>query len=134
MSRNNIELEDKSKKITKINTTGVIESNYSDLSLDTEIDTERDKYGLNNSGFPSFPDRKFDNDILEITDNQNTITVEKEDIISKDSYNFGKPPNNFFCKIGNTYACWFDKNDEPRIVIGPHCKSFFNFQGRFIFA
>lgn len=60
-------------------------------------------------------------DLSDGTETESGISVEKDEIISRENFIFNRPKNASYCKIGNTYALWFNRNDEPRIVIGPHC-------------
>ena len=64
-------------------------------------------------------------DLSDPNDSVSNIHIEREEPVTRESYVFKKPSSGLFCKMGNTYAFWFNKNDEPRIVIGPHCK-FYN--------
>lgn len=61
-------------------------------------------------------------DLSDTTETESGISVERDDVISKEMFIFNRPKNASFCRIGNTYAMWFNERDEPRIVIGPHCK------------
>jgi hypothetical protein len=61
-------------------------------------------------------------DLSDSTETESHMTIEKDDVISRNNYILNRVNSRFFCKIGNTYAFWFNKYDEPRIVIGPHCK------------
>lgn len=65
-------------------------------------------------------------DLSDTADTESHINIEKDEIIGRNNHLFNRVQNRFFCKIGNTYAFWFNKNDEPRIVIGPHCKYIIN--------
>lgn len=60
-------------------------------------------------------------DLSDSIDTEGGIHVDKDDIISKENFIFSRPQNVSYCRIGNTYALWFNSKDEPRIVIGPHC-------------
>lgn len=59
-------------------------------------------------------------DFSDSKENDNHLTVERDDNISTDFGLFNRKKEYFFCRLGNTYAFWFNKMDEPRIVIGPH--------------
>jgi hypothetical protein len=50
------------------------------------------------------------------------LKIEKEDIINREVF-FNTQVKRKTRRIGNTWAFMFDKNGDPRIVIGPHCKS-----------
>jgi len=56
---------------------------------------------------------------------ENTIMnleIQKDDYIQKDTLvDIKSDPINNKIRIGNTFAFWYDKNGDPRIVIGPHC-------------
>jgi hypothetical protein len=50
------------------------------------------------------------------------LKIEKEDIINKDMFFGHSPQIKNPRRLGNTFAFFYNKNGEPRIVIGPHCK------------
>lgn len=75
-------------------------------------------------------------DLSDGAETESGINVEKDDIISKESFIFNRPKNSSFCRIGNTYAMWFNSDDEPRIVIGPHCNILYiiSIKGHFMYV
>lgn len=67
-----------------------------------------------------FSERSKPLDYVDLSDPRDTEGSVEVDNTPKDNFIFNRPRNKFINRIGNTYAFWFDKNDEPRIVIGPH--------------
>lgn len=60
------------------------------------------------------------NSALEVSDTH--IAIEKDFSITPDKFLFSYVDRNkVFHRIGNTWACWFNKDNIPLIVIGPHC-------------
>lgn len=68
-------------------------------------------------------------DLSDSIDTESNVNIEKEsNKIIRDDFVLNRKSNSkYYCKIGNTYAFWFDKNGEPRMVIGPHCKLIINY-------
>jgi hypothetical protein len=65
------------------------------------------------------------------------LKIDKEDIISKDDFyanptRVNKKIKNIdvgysYKRVGNTFTLWYDKQGDPRILIGPHCNFSFSF-------
>ena len=52
------------------------------------------------------------------------LRIEKDELVAKNDFNIQK---NYYKNIkmrryGNTFTFLFNKNGDPKIVIGPHCK------------
>ena len=67
-----------------------------------------------------FSERSKPLDYVDLSDPRDTEGSVEVDTTPRDNFILNRPRSKFINRIGNTYAFWFDKNDEPRIVIGPH--------------
>lgn len=94
------------------------------------IDLNESNYSTNLSSYREMdlikPKKRADEIVKDLNKLNNKydsqITVEKEDSITRTTLFDPEENSKFFRKIGSMYAFWFDYRDNPRIVIGPHCK------------
>lgn len=91
-----------------------------ELDESSKIETDVNSLGLNDSSIMNSnkitSDEGFDNIDLRI---------ERDELVAKNDF---MPNNNLrnttkVRRYGNTFICFLNKNGDPLIVIGPHCKS-----------
>ena len=63
-----------------------------------------------------------ENSIIINSENKSIIMTPQEQFKNFPNYHFFTKFGILFCKMGNTFTCCFDKNNNnsPRICIGPH--------------
>lgn len=102
------------------------------LNFDYEgIETSSNLNNLNTKEFMKYnEDLSTNNSSLQESTRDNTIgyqiTIEKEDSINKESFYLFSSQNSYkgyyYKRMGNLYCFFFDKEEKPLLVIGPHCK------------
>ena len=94
------------------------------LELDENSKIEADNISNNTLGLNDtrmINSNKIPND--EVYDNIE-LKIERDELVAKDDFNSASSnfKNNKIRRYGNTFVCFFNKNGDPKIVIGPHCK------------
>ncbi len=91
-----------------------------ELDENSKIETDTNSLGLNDSNI--YSSNNFSTG--EGYDNID-LRIEKDELVTKSDFpiNKGSISNNKINlrRYGNTYVCFFNKNGDPQIVIGPHC-------------
>lgn len=96
-----------------------------ELDENSKIETDTNSLGLNDSNILSSNKLSTDDGFDNID-----LRIEKDELVTKSDFPVNNRFNNKNKKIslrryGNTFVCFFNKNGDPLIVIGPHCKNIF---------
>lgn len=92
-----------------------------ELDENSKIETDTNSLGLNDSNILSTNKLSTEDGFDNID-----LRIEKDELVTKSDFPVNNRNNNKKINLrryGNTFVCFFNKNGDPLIVIGPHCKT-----------